>query len=359
MFDEQKRLFCHRLVRTGEGLAQVGHSHRYTIMTLLGLRELERSGGQSPFDTGSLYKSFVSEMDWIQSAGDLGLLIWLVAEFEPDQIGSLRKRMDLPTALSRYPDARSGRTMELAWFLTGLSHAAKVLPRLGVSLTDLAHTTYQRLLENQGPHGYFGHLNTKKSMQGRLRGRVGSFADQIYPILALSKFATSFDLEAALRPARDCAMAICKAQGVLGQWWWLYNSRSGRVSSHYPVYSVHQHAMAPMGLFALEAASGENYQEAIYKGLRWIYGRNELGVDMRDHEANVVWRCIRPKNKRVKYRDAALSLVGSRSRELPKENLEVLYEDWPYELGWLLFAFAGKSVTEAQNSSFSASLSVQ
>ena len=111
--------------------------------------------------------------------------------------------------------------------------------------------------------------------------------------------------------------------------------------------------MAPMGLFALEEATGESFQSAIYKGLRWIYGANELGVDMRDCQENVIWRCVLPRNKRSKYLEAALSLLGSTKKEVPKEDLEILHEDWPYELGWLLFAFAMKSVSETETFSSS------
>jgi hypothetical protein len=356
MFDEERQLFCHRLVRTDRGFVRIGHSPRYTIMTLLGLRELELSGGQSPFDNNALYKSFVADSSWISSVGDLGLLVWLTAVYEPEQLDELRGRMNLQNALEHYPDARDGRTMELAWCLAGLSHAAEAAPKVAGSLMDAALKGYRLLLENRGGHGYFGHLSTKKSIKGRLRGRIGSFADQIYPIYAMSKFAKSFHVLEALTPARECAKAICQAQGTLGQWWWLYDSQTGRVSSHYPVYSVHQHAMAPMGLFAMEAASGESYQDSVYKGLRWIYGANELGEDMRDCQENVVWRCVLPKNKGNKYREAALSLIGTPSKELHSSELEILHEDWPYELGWLLFAFAKKSVSEAENFSIVAPL---
>src|SRR5208337_5552579 len=105
-----------------------------------------------------------------------------------------------------------------------------------------------------------------------------------------------FHVEAALGRALECASAVSRAQGESGQWWWLYDSRSGRVSSRYPVYSVHQHGMAPMGLFALEKATGRSFTEAIHTGLRWIYGTNELGADMRDLVENLIWRCIRPES---------------------------------------------------------------
>ena len=89
MFDEDKQLFCHRLLRTEQGVVREGLSPRYTIMTLLGLRELELAGMGSLFDTQAIYASFIRDTNWIQGIGDLGLLIWLTATFDPDRLEGL------------------------------------------------------------------------------------------------------------------------------------------------------------------------------------------------------------------------------------------------------------------------------
>jgi hypothetical protein len=339
MFIAEKQLFCFRLVRTNQGMVSEGLSPRYTIMTLLGLRELERTGARTPFDLNAIYASLAKKMAWIQGAGDLGLMIWLTAEFAPDQIDDFFSRCKLETTLDRYVDAREARTMELAWFLSGLSHAALACPEKLSDLKSLADSTYQRLAKNQGKSGFFGHLSTTKSVAGFFRGRIGSFADQIYPIYAMSKYAVAFHLEAPSKLALNCAKAICEAQGELGQWWWLYDSQSGRVSSKFPVYSVHQQGMAPMGLLAAEEATGQSFQEPIYKGLRWIYGANELKEDMRDMSQNLIWRCIYPQQKYGKYLNVVRSLIGLQSGGFSAADLRILHEDRPYELGWLLYAF--------------------
>ena len=347
MFDTDKQLFCHRLLRTERGIVREGLSPRYTIMTLLGLRELELAGMDSPFDTQAIYASFIRDTNWIQGSGDLGLLIWLTATFDPDQLADLFSTFDCETALDRYSDAREGRTMELAWFLTGLAHVAETSPNLVSTLTDLSVETYHRIEENQGEYGLFGHMSTKNSLAGRLRGRIGSFADQIYPIYAMSKFAKAFQVEDPLGPALECATAVCAAQGESGQWWWLYDAHSGRVSSRYPVYSVHQHGMAPMGLFALEEATGQCFKKFIYKGLGWISGANELGADMKDGAESLIWRGILPKQSQSKYWEMAMSIVRSPRVDAEVGSLKILYEQRPYEYGWLLFALAKNSETDA------------
>jgi hypothetical protein len=343
MFDADKQLFCHRLLRTEQGLVREGLSPRYTIMTVLGLRELELAGMDSPFDARAIYASFIRDTSWIRGLGDLGLLIWFTAAFDPAHLGALLSKFDCEAALDRFPDAQAARTMELAWFLAALAHAAETSPQLCDTLTNLSLRTYQRLKANQGDYGLFGHMGTKNSFAGRLRGRVGSFADQVYPVYAMSKYSQVFGVEEALIAALACAKAICGAQGELGQWWWLYDARNGRVSSRYPVYSVHQHGMAPMALFAVEEASGKNFSDSIYKGLRWLYGANELGIDMIDSAQKLIWRCVLPENKFNKYWEMASSRVRSSKRKTKVGSLKILYEQRPYEYGWLLFAFAKKA----------------
>src|SRR5262249_44595348 len=153
-------------------------------------------------------------------------------------------------------------TMELSWFLTGLSYAG---------ISNLAQKTYELLRSNQGPHGFFGHSASTGTVAGRFRGAVGSFADQVYPIYAFSSFYIAFQNESAWNVASKCARATCASQGPLGQWWWHYDAKSGRVVQHYPVYSVHQHAMGPMALFKAMQTGRSDFTEPILKGLSWIY----------------------------------------------------------------------------------------
>jgi hypothetical protein len=186
---------------------------------------------------------------------------------------------------------------------------------------------------------------------------LGSFADQVYPIYAFAWAHRAFGSGAfaasgasgasgafagALEIANSCAENICREQGELGQWWWHYDARTGKAVGKYPVYAVHQHAMAPLALFALADAGGRDSSRPLYLGLEWIYGANELKVDMRDAGENVVWRCIRPGKAR-RYVDEALAMLNVSPKPKTPKELHVLHECWPYELGWLIYAFAGRA----------------
>ena len=332
MYDAEKGLFCYRLRRTPQGLVQEGISHRYTIMTLLGLLRAHSAGLRPPVDIEATVDRLLDDSAWLNNVGDLGLLLWLCAATSSKQLRKFRTVFDLSGALERFPDARRRLTMELSWFLTGLVQAAEAEPS---NQEELANKTYELLRANQGKHGLFGHMAKWHSVAGVVRGRVGSFADQVYPIFAMAHFSQAFGNSEARDNALRCAKAICRLQGPLGQWWWHYDSGTGRVVEHYPVYSVHQHGMAPMAFLALEETCGTDFRGPINHGLKWINGTNELKQDLEDAEIGVAWRCIRPEKS-----SAVTVGIRALTGKTPTPSMHTLYECRPYELGWLLYALA-------------------
>jgi len=349
MFDERSRLFCFKLKEATNGLIQEGQSARYSVITLLGLHRLEESGGRSPIVLMPVLEGLARKTEWVDNVGDLGLLVWLCAQVAPEQLHCIDDRLGLKNALQQYPDAQRGQTMELAWFLTGLCYWAAACPKEQAGLKRLAVEVYERLRNNQGKQGIFGHAARTGSLAGRTRGWIGSFADQVYPIYAMVQFAKVYGNREAEARALECGRAICEAQGDKGQWWWHYDSSTGHVIDGYPVFSVHQHAMAPMTLFALGDLAGEDFGPWIYGGLKWINGDNELQFNMENARGHLVWRCIHRSSTRLKrYLNAALSR-GSGTATESGEALRVLFECRPYELGWLLYAFAGRGANESSS----------
>jgi hypothetical protein len=74
--------------------------------------------------------------------------------------------------------------------------------------------------------------------------------------------------------------------------------------------------------------------------LNWIDRANELGFNMEDSSALVIWRCIQRSPVKRFWHAAFSREVFSPDR--PPKDLEVLFECRPYELGWLLYAWAGR-----------------
>ncbi|GAC1664216.1 MAG: hypothetical protein NVS9B4_19540 [Candidatus Acidiferrum sp.] len=342
MFNSLRQRFCYTLVQRPVGMTQEGLSPRYTVMTLLGLIEVEKAGGVSPFNIDLILDSMLQDTSWPRSAGDFGLLAWLTAVRMPNKLPGLFARFKLETAFQEYDDLRRGLTMEMAWLLTGLCYA-QLAGQPGIpDLTALAQQTYRALLANQGKGGFFGHLSRNKTTAGRFRGWLGSFADQVYPTIAFTRYSQAFRSSEALDRALQCGTGICRVQGPLGQWWWHYDSRTGKVASMYPVFSVHQEAMGPMALFPLVEATGRDFRENIYRGLQWIGTANELGQEMRDFSNNLVWRRMHPLPQFSMKMDVMLAQLHI-YRDASKRPMGVLHECRPYELGWLLYAFAGRA----------------
>ena len=341
MFDSNARLFCYRLKQTENGLVQQGLSQRYTVITLMGLHRLEQAGIKSPIPIGPTIDGLLANLDWVDNIGDLGLLLWMCGLVAPGRVSEILKKVDLTAAWNRYADVRQGITMHVAWFLTGISQVKLACPELLPDVEEVANQSYKLLRKNQGHLACFAHSTTNVSLTERARAWIGSFADQVYPVYAMTKFSKAYGRPDALEPALECAHRLCELQGRKGQWWWHYDSRTGSVLDPYPVFSVHQHGMAPMTLFEIGEATGTSFENAISNGLRWITD-NELSRDMRDLPSGIIWRCLfRPRIGR--YSDTFRNLLSRNNTDQMRTNVRVLLECRPYELGWLLYAFAGRA----------------
>lgn len=338
MFDSQSHLFRFKAIKDGASLRHEGSFLRYTLISLLGLYRYEKRYGKNFLDVGAEVEFHGNHIASFTSGGDIGYLLWLTALCRPEKIESMVDKCRWETLKTNFPDLRQNRTMELSWLLTGYSYCALGDPKSRQKAADDAHLVYALLKSNYGGKGIFRH-QAARSPWSWLNSLMGSFADQVYPIYALTKYSQAFDKKEVLTIALECADTICKLQGPLGQWWWHYDPSRGTVAGRYPVYSVHQEGMAPFPLFALSQATERDYSHYIYKGLEWIRGNNELQYTMIDFERNVVWRNIHLKTM---YRriEEMFNLIGISNLKMKNSNLVALHECWSYELGWLLYAFA-------------------
>ncbi len=274
-------------------------------------------------------------------AGGIGLIIWANAVAGGTAFADL-----LPQ--TGFPDLEVDNliprltTMESAWLLSGLLHEYKRLPTEStkqIVLIVLAEVSARFNSQT----ALFRHATNRASIKERLRSHIANFADQIYSVQALSYAAIVLEEKTPLNIAKTCALRLIELQGPLGQWWWHYNSESGAVSQAFPVYSVHQHAMAPMTLMALSAAGGGDFGNIISLSRRWL-GDNELAVNLLDREKGTIWRDIQPEvNRLQKSCGDVLEVLGRHYdayKDLSIDLLRINYETRPYEWAWCLFAGA-------------------
>lgn len=337
-FDAGSGQFVHTVRRAGGagGLTrQEGQSLRYTAIAALGLSRLpipEQREVLAGRTAAELARDVGPRALGQPDPGAVALAAWAGAETSGAAAPELLARLDTDLS-SRRPIP----TVDLAWMVT----AALAAGSAGDGIATLAGS---RLMAGQGDHGIFPHV-LPASSQSRLRRHVGSFADQVYPIQALARMHRATGDRFQLDAAEAAADRICELQGPNGQWWWHYDVRTGDVVERFPVYSVHQHAMAPMTLFDLAEAGGRSRAAEIARGLQWIRTHPEVDGDLVHDSLGVIWR----KAGRREPRKAVRRLSAATTSLRPGLRLPLLdqafpvgrvdHECRPYELGWLLYAW--------------------
>jgi hypothetical protein len=340
MYRPEDQLFVFRVRRTANGLVPEGLSRRYTAIALIGLAEAEQAvatsvlAGHRPWDVcGRL----IAHAARAQNLGDVALILWAArAVSYPDRRLAWQRLMELG------PEERPYPTVEVAWAL-----AALCVDR-SAPVGDLRERLARRLVQSfHQRSSLFPHVVGQSGGDG-LRSHVSCFADAVYPVHALARYVELSGDRDALDVALRCARHLCRQQGPDGQWWWHYDARTGAVVEGYPVYAVHQDAMAPMALFALQEATPEsNFDGAVARSLSWLVRAPELaGRSLIDDQADIIWRKVgrREPGKLARSLQAVTTRLhpGLRApgldRLLPVGAID--YEDRPYHLGWLLHAWS-------------------
>ncbi|MET7455311.1 hypothetical protein ABZT03_26135 [Streptomyces sp. NPDC005574] len=328
-------------------LERRGTSIRYAAITVLGARFLPEDrqravlGGRTAEEFAGL---LVESMPAVTNLGDAALISWAAAETAHPKLSDALAQVDLLDE-----EGRPQYTVEAAWVLSALAAA-----RGTVDVERRFTAARDRLLRARvGDSPLFPHA-TGPGLVPRYRAHVSCFADQTYPIqaLALAHAGGDGDPE-ALAASEACAARICELQGDGGQWWWHYDARTGGVVEGYPVYSVHQHAMAPTALFDLADAGGTDYGAAIRKGLRWMTEVPELAARPGTREPLILdelgatWRKVYRGDPKKAVR-AARGLGTRLTPNLRLKSLDRVYrpdsvdrECRPYEFGWMLHAWQG------------------
>lgn len=338
MYRSDAGLFAFRIRRRKDGQDVLeGVSPRYTAITLIGLAGEKREsvsrilGGDGTHD---VCRSLLTEAPRMENMGDVALTLWAARALGEDRFGPAIERLQ---ALRPWDGEHP--TVEVAWALTAMCFG-------GVSDDDMARKIAERLKSSFVPaSGLFPHW-PRGARASRLRGHVACFADLVYPIQALARYHAGTGDEQASVMAIRCAKRMCALQGENGQWWWHFDVRTGRVVERYPVYAVHQDAMAPMALFDLQEACGVDHTEAVGRGLGWLHRAPETGHSLVDGSADLIWR----KVARCEPGKLSRSVQALASRMHPGLRVPLLgavmrpgridYECRPYHLGWLLYAWS-------------------
>ena len=322
----------------GVRLQAEGRNLRYAAMAALGLARAGLEVQHATLAGGTAADVSRRAYDAARTSDDPGAVA-LVAWAEAEVSGTFRA--DLFERLVRWLDAGAALpTVDVSWMVTAAVAAAE----LG-DTKRIVHEGSERLLRERGARGIYPHL-LPRSAGSRWRSHVGSFADQVYPVQALARAAVLTGDLRLLDAADVTARRICELQGPAGQWWWHYDSRDGGVVEGYPVYSVHQHAMAPMVLHDLLEAGGADHRDHVEAGLGWLTAHPEVVEELVSDRFGVIWRKVGrreppkagPRDPRREHRGAPRA-ARARPRHVRYRQSWSTTSAAPTSSGWLLYAW--------------------
>lgn len=330
-------------LRRGENFWNLaGDSVRYAAICQIGIQQWLRYNPQDVQMLPNLWSLLKSRINHIENLGDMALCLWAAADAQNQDVEAWAKAF--ANLWQRYKNECN--SVELGWAVQATVLSVQLNDsKLNTSITPILEESH-RLLSGlfRQEMGLFQRNYRGGRMQ--IDRFVASFADQVYPILAL---ATYGQLMRDAKSREYAAMAndsICCHQGPQGQWMWHYDTQHGMVCEEYPVFSVHQHSMAPMAVLASDKVNKTDHTQAIELGLKWLWGNNELNANMISLDQDIIWRDIErrepAKISRILRGLCCVYGLDSLHRCLKKSRFgfKINYECRPYEYGWILYAWA-------------------
>lgn len=304
---------------------------RYTANSLLGLaeaaraRELDLGTG----DVQSMTRAFLRP-GRIRSPADFGLVALLRARLgEPPRSlsGPLR---DVRNALEQRPEDLN--MQDLAWLLWGGAE----IRRTGVGIAaDVVALALRRVADRLHPA-----TGLPRHSLRRLGRDVVSFGSLTYYLRAMHEAARTLDDRAAHMAFVAGVAHAMSLQGDLGEWPWMIDARTGVAFDRYPVFAVHQDAMAMLFLHPAQDAGLAGAGATIERSLAWDFGANELGCEMFVRRPFFAYRAIERAERIPRARRYLRSLRPRAASTTTR--VRVNRECRSYHLGWILFAWAGR-----------------
>jgi len=335
MYSPGTRLFSNSY-RLAEGsmvnVEEASPQFKYTLNCLMGMHKAGKAG----------YPLFCDPaLDFTEVAAGGGALLADPENLAAALWGAVSLGADVPSALSdRMRKLISGSgggyltAQALAWMiLASVPSESPTRPNLQ-SLVDLILDRYVHPETSLVRHVTIGY-----------RKSIASFAASCYTAYALLTVAARTGDRRAHEVGLRIARSLVRLQGPQGQWAWFYHVPRGMVLDYYPVYSVHQHSMAPLFLLAGLDLGHSEFREPLVRGFKWILRTNEAGAKMVCPERQVIWRSVersRRSARLVRALSAILPARGGAHIATDSQGLRLNTECRSYELGWGLWAFAGR-----------------
>ena len=313
---------------------------RYTINTLLGLREAARVDPRAPLaaEFPELLERFLDrQLPCVRSAADLGLLLALLADCGHERVAGDVLRQVEEIARTRLS---SLNVQDVSWMLWGTT----ALVRAGWSgAEETAHRLAATLLDDfAGPPSAL-----PRHTLARFRGHVVSFGSVTYFLRALHEYGLTLADERALERADRALQCVLAAQGPNGEWPWMLSVADARPLDVYPVFTVHQDSMAMLFLLPALDRGVRGTAKAARASFAWNVGENQLGRPLIVRRPFHIYRSLERHDRAPRARRYVRTLRAAHSADgaqlVPSERLRINREARSYHFGWILFAWAGRA----------------
>lgn len=302
-----------------------GSPVRSSAVVLIGLAREEDAAEANGLSIGALRTGMLGSLsDPALGIGELALALWAEARTDgsaiPEVVARIRRRM--PSRTERLP------LEDLALLACGAGEAAAVE---GGDPDALLGEAVAGLLERIGESGIF------LDAHHRFGGSLGPVSAQFLALHGLRQAGVERVPEGEVERA---AKAIKGLQKEGGAWPGVIDTRRGTGAELFPVLTVNQIALPKIGLRGLE-------EESLVAAFAWVEGDNPLGFPL-----------VHPAEERIDHgvlprrRTGSIARgVGRASTRLKGEPKELGPDDLildplvtAEDLGWLLEAWAGRSV---------------
>ena len=300
-----------------------GNAVRSSAVALIGLAREEEAASAHGLSVGALRTGMLGSLsDPALDLGDLALALWAEARIDGSAVPEVQARIQrrMPAKVDRLP------LEDVAFLACGASEAAAVE---GGDRAGLVALAVEELRTRLGESGVFLDAHHR---WGRSLGPVSA---QFHALNGLRRAADGDDAEVVL-----AARGISGLQNAGGAWPGVIDTRKGRGAEPYPVFTVNQIALPAIALRGLDEAP-------LGPAFDWIEGRNPLGFSLIHPTEERIDHGVVPK-RRIGSIARGVGRAGTRLRGEPRElgpddlilDPLVTAED----LGWLLEAWAGRSV---------------
>jgi len=310
---------------------------RYTVNTLLGLQQAAAAGLLDESAVSALVDRFLERcFHNLTSPSDLGLLLVLLRKEQTSPYR--REALDRLVRLASSEGTGKLDLQTLGWVLWGLSTAAPSSPEAEPG----AHAVFRTISD-----GFVDKTSDLARHSVRLyrRGLV-SFGSTVYFLRAMHEYAALTGDERAVALFENGVRRMVDNQGPNGEWPWLYSVRRGVPVEYYPVFAVHQDAMAMLFLLPALDRGMSWVKEPIVRSVSWVFGRNELDTPTFVHGPFRAYRSIErthtlPRTTRY-FRSLGNLALGKASTLSPSGRVRINPECRSYHLGWFLYVWSDR-----------------